>query len=324
MTKRIYPGIYMIEIPLPNSPLKAINSYLIKGRQRNLIIDTGMNRKACREAMDAALLELGVRIEDTDFFFTHLHADHFGMVSTLPSKLSKIYFNEPDANHMRNVNRWNNIQKNSLTHGVPADEFESILKIHPSIIFQSPVPPDLYLLKDGDILTVGGYSLQCIETPGHSRGHMCLYEASHKILFGGDHILDDITPNISGWTAENPLREYLSSLNKIGRYDIQVIFPGHRSFITDFRKRIADLKNHHKIRCDEILSILGASRSEMTAYDIASRMTWDLRYEKWDDFPVYQRWFAAGEAVAHIHYLLSSNKLMAHSKDGKVFFATVR
>jgi hypothetical protein len=32
-------------------------------------------------------------------------------------------------------------------------------------------------------------------------------------------------------------------------------------------------------------------------------MTWDLSYDSWDLFPVAQKWFAAGEALAHLKYL---------------------
>jgi glyoxylase-like metal-dependent hydrolase (beta-lactamase superfamily II) len=36
-----------------------------------------------------------------------------------------------------------------------------------------------------------------IETPGHSPGHCCLYEPNKRILFSGDHLLKEITPNVS-------------------------------------------------------------------------------------------------------------------------------
>lgn len=41
MIEEILTNLYKIEIPLPKSPLKALNSYVIKDTERNLIIDTG-------------------------------------------------------------------------------------------------------------------------------------------------------------------------------------------------------------------------------------------------------------------------------------------
>jgi len=47
MIEQVLPDLFRIEIPLPNSPLRSLNSYLIKGKERFLIIDTGMNREEC-------------------------------------------------------------------------------------------------------------------------------------------------------------------------------------------------------------------------------------------------------------------------------------
>jgi glyoxylase-like metal-dependent hydrolase (beta-lactamase superfamily II) len=64
MIEEIVTNLYKIEIPLPESPLKSVNSYVIKSQGRNLIIDTGMNREECLNAMMAGLKELAVRIEN--------------------------------------------------------------------------------------------------------------------------------------------------------------------------------------------------------------------------------------------------------------------
>ena len=52
MIEQVGSNIFRIEIPLPKSPLKATNSYFIRGNERNLLIDTGFNQTECREAMD--------------------------------------------------------------------------------------------------------------------------------------------------------------------------------------------------------------------------------------------------------------------------------
>ena len=80
MVEEILPNMYRIEIPLPKNPLKALNSYLMKGRERFLIIDTGMNRQGCMHEMFSCLARLSVDIKKPDFFITHLHVDHIGLV----------------------------------------------------------------------------------------------------------------------------------------------------------------------------------------------------------------------------------------------------
>jgi len=69
----------------------------------------------------------------------------------------------------------------------------------------------------------------------------------------------------------------------------------------DHKARIAELKEHHERRLKEVLSILG--NDPRTAFQVASRMTWDLDCDSWDEFPRAQKWFATGEAIAHLRYL---------------------
>ena len=97
MIEEIVANIYRIEIPLPRNPLRALNSYAIKSPGRNLIIDTGWNQQECMDAMQAGLKELEIDIGMTDFFITHLHTDHLGLVSSLVTDTSTIYFNQPDG-----------------------------------------------------------------------------------------------------------------------------------------------------------------------------------------------------------------------------------
>jgi len=89
MIEELLPDLFRIEIPLPNSPLKHLNSYVIRASERNLVIDTGLNRKECLDAMETGLREIKVDLGKTDFFITHLHADHFGLVGKLVTDTSK-------------------------------------------------------------------------------------------------------------------------------------------------------------------------------------------------------------------------------------------
>lgn len=53
MIERIWsqPDIYRIEVPLPDNPLRYLNSYVLFGPERVAVIDTGFNRPECREAL---------------------------------------------------------------------------------------------------------------------------------------------------------------------------------------------------------------------------------------------------------------------------------
>ncbi len=64
---------------------------MIKDNERNLMIDTGMNRPACRTAMKECLNELDLDLRRTDFLISHFHADHACLVSDLATDSSTVF-----------------------------------------------------------------------------------------------------------------------------------------------------------------------------------------------------------------------------------------
>jgi len=291
-----------MEIPLPKNPLKALNAYAIKGPERNLIIDTGWNQQECMDAMQANVRELDIDLKKTDFFITHFHTDHLGLVSNLVTESSRIYFNRPDGDWIKSGIPVDHLIAFARVNGFPEKELQKVIHTHPGLKFRSTGPLRFHFLEEGDILRISDFVFHCIETPGHSRGHMCLYEPNQKIFVAGDHILDDITPTITLWSDEwNPLKEYLASLDKVNQLDIELVLPGHREVFRNPKERIQELKDHHQKRLDEIISIL--KKGAKSAFQVASQMTWDIMYDSWDLFPVPQKWFATGEAISHLKYL---------------------
>ena len=320
MIEEILPHLYRIEVPLPRNPLKAINSYVIKADERSLIVDTGMNRKECMDALSAGLKELSVDLKKADFFITHLHADHLGLVSNLATDTSTIYFNRPDATRVNSPTFGQGPTNLARINGFPEDELQNAFRNHPGYRYGSRGQLDFNILKEGDTISIGDYLFKCIETPGHTKGHMCLYEPSKKLFISGDHILIDITPNISLWSDdENPLNEYLVSLDKVYNLDVKLVLPGHRGTFNNYKERIQELKHHHQTRANEVLSIL--QKGSKNAFQVASQMSWNLTYESWALFPIPQKWFATGEAIAHLKYLEEKGKVRREIKEQKVVFS---
>ena len=300
--EEILPGLFRLEIPLPDSPLKSLNSYVFLGSDRNLIVDTGFNRDECDAAMQEGLQLLKVDLSRTDFFITHLHADHFGLVDRLKTPTSIIYFNRPDAEILDGWDGFDHMFHYASNNGFPEMELRNAFRSHPGKRFGTEWIPELKILQDGDRLEVGNYQLLCVETPGHTLGHTCLYEPEKKLFLSGDHILGDITPNIQGWSdRQDMLRFYLGSLDKVYSMEVDLVLPGHRRLFSNFTERIDELKHHHQNRLDEILVILQGGPSH--AYGVASEMHWDIKCDSWEQFPTPQKWFATGEAIAHLRYL---------------------
>ncbi|MFH1087575.1 MAG: MBL fold metallo-hydrolase [Chloroflexota bacterium] len=321
MIDQILPNLFRIEVPLPDNPLKALNSYLMKGDGRFLMVDTGMNRAECKQAMFSGLKELGVDLSRTDFFITHLHADHSGMVADLATPTSTIYFNVPEAAMRRDrERRWQEFYGFYLSHGFPEDQLKISMENHPGRKYGLRDDVDFHVLKEGDALSIGDYCFSCIETPGHTPGHMCLYEGSKKVLLSGDHILFDITPNITYWLEmENPLKQYLESLEKVYPLDVSLTLPGHRNRLNNHRKRIRELQEHHRLRLGEAMKAL--EHGEKSAFEVAPYITWDVVYRTWEEFPIRQKWFAVGETMAHLRYLEKDGRIRAMEHDGRITYS---
>jgi glyoxylase-like metal-dependent hydrolase (beta-lactamase superfamily II) len=297
----VLPDVFKIEVPLPGNPLKAVNSYVIKSGTRNLIVDTGMNRVECKEALQAGLDELAIDLTVTDLFITHMHADHSGLISQFATATSRVFCSQTDGDIINSHSGWQPMLEYAVLNGFPADE--DPIAHHPGFKYGNAKTIDFNIVKDGDVIEVGGFSLRGVSTPGHTPGHMCLYETGRKFLLSGDHILSKITPNISLWSYdEDPLHEFLDSLDRVYAMDIALVLPAHRRLIPDHRARIEQLRHHHWNRADAIHAIL-KQEHPLNAYIIASRMNWDLSYEYWDQFPLPQKWFAMGEVLAHLKYL---------------------
>lgn len=325
MIEEIFNDFYRLEIPLPRSPLKAVNSYLIKGEDRCLIIDTGMNRETCRKAMNSCLKELDVDLSKTDFFITHLHADHLGLIAHLATDTSTVYFSRAEAkvisgNERTKEERRAETMQFYISCGFPEEELKTAMENHPGHRYSPQRQVEFTQMDEGDEIRIGEYSFQGINTPGHSPGHMCLYEPNKKLLMAGDHILIDITPNITNWAdLENSLKSYLDSLKKVYDFEIDLVLPGHRSLIKDHRKRIDELHEHHRNRLDEVQAAL--KEGEKTAWQIAPCITWDIDFRSWEDFPPVQKWFALGEGVAHIDYLVAEGKIKKRDKNGRTLYS---
>ena len=62
-------NLFCIKVPLPDSPLKYLNAYVVKAPDRNLIIDTGFNSKICYDTMKNGLKSLGGRSKPNRYFY---------------------------------------------------------------------------------------------------------------------------------------------------------------------------------------------------------------------------------------------------------------
>ena len=324
MTVEVYQNIYQHEILLPGNPLRAVNSYIILSNDRNLIIDTGFNSRECKDVFMEGIENLGVDLNKTDILITHLHSDHSGLAADLSRKGINVYAGKIDGkliNEMVEDEYWQRFHEYARIFDLEKDKVS--FNNHPGYRYCPKEYVEFESLEEGDLLDIGDYCLEIVDIPGHTPGHIGLYDRNHRIFFCGDHILDKITPNISFWGfGQDILSVYFNSLKKVEKYDIDYLFTAHRNIVRDHKKRIRELFEHHEARLNEILEIV--KEKKMTVRDIASKMHWSLRYNSWEEFPSAQKWFASGEAMSHLEHLTLIGKVKRSNENGILYYEEVK
>lgn len=305
MHEEILPGLFRIQIPLPRNPLRILNCYVIKGDGKDLVIDTGFRMPECMDAITEGLRELNVSMDSADILLTHLHADHTGLAPELATENTKVFISREEIPWMSGESRrslWRADNEKFRRAGFPEEALLFLDNAVSRNMASDPRFSGYSPIDDGDEFKYGGYTLRAVATPGHTPMHMCFWMEDQKAMFTGDHVLFDITPNITFWSEmDDSLGEYLSSLKKIDAYDVRLALPGHRE-TGDFHGRVKKLLEHHDDRLNECLSIIRENPG-LTIYDITGKMTWKIRCNSWEDFPQGQKWFAVGECHSHIRHL---------------------
>ena len=184
--------------------------YLLCGRDRAVLIDTGLGVSDIRSIVD------GLTVLPVTVLTTHVHWDHIGG-HRLFERIA-VHEEERDwiAGHfplpLEEV-------KKQLTKGPCA--FPEDFSIEAYRLFQGE--PQI-LLHDGDCFDLGGRTVRVLHTPGHSPGHCCFYEPERRYLYSGDLIykgcLDAFYP-----TTDPQL--FYQSVKRLTEYSISRILPGH-------------------------------------------------------------------------------------------------
>jgi glyoxylase-like metal-dependent hydrolase (beta-lactamase superfamily II) len=318
--REIIPGIYQLQLSLANNgitQLSHVNSYLIQGTDGWLLIDPGWNTPLIQQTLENALKTLNLGFTDvSSIVITHCHPDHYGLAGKIKhlSPRTRMFMHrwEADLIESRYIKFTEPQEKMAalLTkHGVPPGMLDALgTASMPALEFITLSLPD-HVLYGGEMIQTGIFDLEVIWTPGHSPGHICLYEARNQLLLSGDHVLPTITPNISYHilSGDNPLGDYIYALGKLGNLAVAQVHPGHESSFNDLQGRVQMILDHHNRRQKEIVEILDGS--SYNCYQIASRLHWNIQNLTWEQFPPLQKRFAITETIAHVEHLRWNGKV---------------
>lgn len=309
----VVPRIFLVKVPLPDNPLKVLNSYFILDDDATTIIDVGFDHPACEAALNAALAALGRTWDSVRILLTHSHPDHTGNLDRIYREGMCLYANLHSFQEVENLQMMEAKVFEPLIRQAarPQDEGLSFekgvprLRLHAELLPLKHRPHVTYI-EQGDTFYAGGYAFEIIETPGHDSWHICLFEPTTKTMIIGDHVLERITPSISSWFAtHNALEEFMESLGKMNGYDVDLVLPAHGEPFTQLHKRVLYLKEHHEKRLEEIYELVANGHHDIIS--ISQNAQW--KYPNWSHWPLDQKYFSMAETMAHLVYLVCDGKI---------------
>lgn len=187
------------------------HAYLLNGTERSLLLDTGLG--ICN------IYDEVIKLTDKPVtaVATHIHWDHIGGHKFFPD----FYAHEDELNWLNGefpltLEQIKNmvVDRCDLPEGYNVDNYR---------FFQGT--PTM-VLKDNDIIDIGGRSIQVLHTPGHSPGHICFFEKERGYLFTGDLVYKD---TLFAYYPSTDPKAYLKSIERVATLLVKKVFPAHHS-----------------------------------------------------------------------------------------------
>lgn len=207
-------------------PLMRCNIWHVRGRDRDLMIDTGMGIRSLRDAAKHLLEKKVTAVA------THTHADHIGAHHEFEHTL----VHELEADELRSPS-----DPGTLLASVMGDDaIQKYAKAGYPIVGDliTALPEPAYnmasyslkgatvteIVREGDVVDIGNRHFEVLHLPGHSPGSIGLWEAATGTLFSGDAIYDGpLLDEIDG--AHIPT--YIRTMKRLRELPVQIVHAGH-------------------------------------------------------------------------------------------------
>lgn len=276
---RIAEGTWALALPLPVGPPPYTLVYAFTDATARVhLLDTGWDLPGSLELLSAGLDSIGLALDRVDSVTaTHLHSDHLGLAERIRAASgARIQVHEAEQRGLDEFAERGVTVPDLGAWGVPAELHEGIAAIV-GRTRPERVTADV-LLAHGQLLDIPGRSIRVLHTPGHTPGSLSLLDGD--TLFTGDLVLPTIFPGVGlGGESDDPLADYLGSLELVGALGDPLVAPGHGYVFRGLGERVAASRAHQVGRTDEVLAIL-RDHPDATVWEVASRVTWTGGWER--------------------------------------------
>jgi glyoxylase-like metal-dependent hydrolase (beta-lactamase superfamily II) len=216
-------------------PLLRCNIWHVRGRDRDLLIDTGLGISSLAaeiaDLVDRPLLAVA----------THIHYDHVGSLHEFAERA----MHPLEAPRMADYREFDSLCTEDFPPGFLGDyadapEFDRHLisaapagfRVEDFRIRSSPVTR---LLDEGDVVDLGDRHFSVLHLPGHSPGSIGLYEPATETLFSGDAIYDGV---LLDELPDSSIPDYLRSLERLRALRVRIVHGGHEPSFDGARLRV--------------------------------------------------------------------------------------
>lgn len=219
------------------------NVWHVRGRDRDLLVDTGMGIASLAAAAS------GLFEHDLVVVLTHTHADHMGgwwefedrRVHVLEAPRLHPESFEADLPSLLTADldrrEWASIEASG--YRLPSCFIEAVPEpgYDPSAYCQVPAEATT-ILDSGDVVDLGDRAFEVLHLAGHSPGSIGLWDEATGVLFSGDAIYDGpLLDDLPG----SDVKDYLATMRRLREMPVSVVHGGHdASFGRQRLRELAD------------------------------------------------------------------------------------
>lgn len=210
-----------------NHELVRANSWLVRGRDSDMLVDSGLGVASLRAALEPHLDKPVLAVA------THTHLDHVGSMHEFETRL----VHSAEADQLAHHTGLAALVKDKLPRGLVDAMEEAGMPLPEQLIDALPSPgydpsayaiapaPPTRTLEEGEVVDLGDRRFEVLHLPGHSPGQIALWEPTTGTLFASDVVYEG--PIVDEGLAGTSIPDYVRTMRRLRDVPVEVVHPGH-------------------------------------------------------------------------------------------------